>query len=64
MRSTPARLLRQDQLLVERYAVHKINKVEYPQRQNTVTVELTNQVAGQQSTRNLRWDEHVTTEEP
>jgi hypothetical protein len=42
MRSTPARLLRQNQLLVERYAVHKINKVEYPLPQNAVTVKLTN----------------------
>jgi hypothetical protein len=62
--STPARLLRQDQLLVERHSVGKINKVEYPLPQNTVTVELTNQITGQQSTRNLRWDEQVTTEEP
>jgi hypothetical protein len=31
-----------NQLLVERYAVHKINKVQYPLPQNTVTVELTN----------------------
>jgi len=64
VRSTPARQLRQDQLLVDRYAVHKINKVEYPLPQNTVTVELTNQLTGEQSTRNLRWDEQVTTEEP
>jgi hypothetical protein len=42
MRSTLARLLRQNQLLVERYAVHKINKVEYPLPQNAVTVKLTN----------------------
>ena len=49
---------------MDRYAVHKINKVEYPLPQNTVTVELTNQLTGEQSTRNLRWDEQVTTEEP
>jgi hypothetical protein len=49
---------------VERYAAHKINKVEYPLPQNTVTVKLTNQLTGEQSTRNLRWDEQVTTEEP
>jgi hypothetical protein len=64
VRSTPARLLRQDQLLVERDAVHKITKVEYPLPQNTVTAHLTNQLTGEQSTRNLRWEEHVTTEEP
>jgi hypothetical protein len=64
MRSTPARQLHQDQLLVDRYAVHKINKVEYPLPQNTVTVELTYQLTGEQSTRNLRWDQQVPTEEP
>jgi hypothetical protein len=64
VRSTPARLLHQDQLLVERYAVQKINKVQYPLPQNTVTLELTNQITGQRSTRNIRWDEQVTTEEP
>jgi hypothetical protein len=64
VRSTPARQLRQDQLLVDRYAVHKINKVEHPLPQNTVTVELTNQLTGDQSTRNLRWDEQVTVEGP
>jgi hypothetical protein len=36
-------MLRQDQLFVERDAVHKINKVEYPLPQNTVSVELTDQ---------------------
>jgi hypothetical protein len=56
VRSTPARLLHQDQLLVDRYAVHKINKVEYPLPQNIVAVELTNQITGEQSTRNLRWE--------
>jgi hypothetical protein len=30
---------------------------------NTVSVELTNQMSGEQSTRNLSWDEQVTTEE-
>jgi hypothetical protein len=64
VRSTPARTLRKDQLLVERHAVHKITKVEYPLPQNTVTVELANQMTAQQSSRNLRWDEQVTTEEP
>jgi hypothetical protein len=62
MRSTPARMLRRDQLFVERDAVHKINKVEYPLPQNTVSVELTDQVTSEQSTRNLRWDEQVTTD--
>jgi hypothetical protein len=64
MKSTPARMLHQDQLLVDRYAVNKINKVEFPLPQNTVAVELTNQMTDKQSTRNLRWDEQVTTEEP
>jgi hypothetical protein len=64
MRPTPARMLHQDQLLVDRYAVHKINKVEYPLPQNIVAVQLSNQMTGEQSTRNLRWDEQVTTDEP
>lgn len=64
MKSTPARALRKDQLLVDRYAVNKINKVEYPLPQNIVAVQLSNQMTGEQSTRNLRWDEQVTTEEP
>jgi hypothetical protein len=64
MRSTPARMLRQDQLLVDRYDVHKITKVEYPLPQNIVTVHLKDQMTGEESTRDLRWDQHVTTEEP
>jgi hypothetical protein len=64
VRSTPARLLHKDQLLVERHAVSKITKVEHPLPQNTVTVELRNQLTGQRSARNLRWDEQMTTEEP
>jgi hypothetical protein len=64
VRSTPARLLRQDQLLVDRYAINKINKVEYPLPQDIVSVELTNQLTGEQSTRHLRWDEQVTVEGP
>lgn len=64
MRSTRARLLRQDQLLVERDAVHKITKVDHAIPHNTVIAEVTNQVTGEGSTRTLRWDEHVTTEEP
>jgi len=57
-------MLHQDQLLVDHYAVHKINKVEYPLPQNIVAVQLSNQMTGEQSTRNLRWDEQVTTDEP
>jgi hypothetical protein len=64
MRSTRARLLRQDQLLVERDAVHKITKVDHAIPHNTVIAEVTNQVTDEESTRTLRWDEHVTTEEP
>jgi hypothetical protein len=56
-------MLRRDQLLVDRYAVNKITKVEYPLPQNIVAVQLSNQMTGEQSTRNLRWDEQVTTEE-
>jgi hypothetical protein len=64
MRSTLARLLHKDQLLVERFGVHKITNVEYPLPQNTVTVNMTHQMTGAPATRNLRWDEQVTTEEP
>jgi hypothetical protein len=64
VRSTPARLLRQDQVLVERYAVHKITKVDHAIPHNTVIAEVTNQVTGEESSRTLRWDQHVTTEEP
>ena len=64
MRSTPARLLHQDQLLVDRYDVHKITKVEYPIPQNIVTVHLKDQMTGEGSTRDLQWDSFHTTEEP
>ena len=64
MRSTRARLLRQDQLLVERDAVHKITKVDHAIPHNTVIAEVTNHVTAEESTRTLRWDEHVTTEAP
>jgi hypothetical protein len=64
IRSARARLLRQDQLLVERDAVHKITKVDHAIPHNTVIAEVTNQIVGEGSTRTLRWDEHVTTEEP
>jgi hypothetical protein len=63
VRSTPARMLRQDQLLVERFGVHKITKVDFPLPQNTVTVDMTHQITGARASRNLRWDEQVTTEE-
>jgi hypothetical protein len=64
MRSTPARLLHQDQLLVERFGVHKIREVEHAIPHNTVTVRMTHQMTGNWATRNLRWDEQVTTEDP
>jgi hypothetical protein len=64
MRSTPARQLHQDQLLVERDAVSKITKVDHAIPHNTVIADVTNQVTGEESTRTLRWDQHVTTEEP
>ena len=64
MRSTPARMLRQGQLLVDRYDVHKITKVEYPLPQNIVTVHLIDQMTGEESTRDLQWDSFHTTEEP
>jgi hypothetical protein len=62
--STPARTLRQDQLLVGRFDVHKITKVEYPLPQNIVTVHLKDQMTGDESTRDLQWDSFHTTEEP
>jgi hypothetical protein len=64
VRSTPARQLRQDQLLVDRYDVNKITKVEYPIPQNIVTVHLKDQMTGKESTRDLQWDSFHTTEEP
>ena len=63
MRSTPARMLHQDQLLVERHAVSKITKVDHVIPHNTVIAEVTNQVTGEESARTLRWDQHLTTEE-
>jgi hypothetical protein len=57
-------MLRQDQLLIDRYAVNKITNVEYPLPQNLVTVHLTNQMTGQGSTRELQWDSQHMTEEP
>jgi hypothetical protein len=63
VKSTPARLLRDGHLLVDRHAVNRVYGVSYLPH-NTVTVELANQITGEPSTRNLRWDEQVTTEEP
>jgi hypothetical protein len=57
-------MLREGQLLVERHAVSKITKVDHAIPHNTVIAEVTNQVTGEESTRTLRWDQHVTTEEP
>jgi hypothetical protein len=64
MRSTPARALHANQLLVERSAVSKITKVDHAIPHNTVIAEVTNQLTGEESTRTLPWDQHVTTEEP
>jgi hypothetical protein len=64
VRSTPARALRQDQLLVERHAVSKITKVDHAIPHNTVIIDVTNQITGEESARSLRWDQHLTTEEP
>jgi hypothetical protein len=64
MRSTPARMLHQDQLVVERFGVHKICQVEHALLHNAVTVRMTHQMTGNWATRNLRWNEQVTTEEP
>jgi hypothetical protein len=64
VRSTPARALHHGQLIVDRHAVNKITAEAYRLPHNTASVELTNQLTGEQSSRSLRWDEHVTTEEP
>jgi hypothetical protein len=63
MRSTPARMLHNGQLIVDRYSVSKIKAEPFRLPHNTVSVELINQMTGEESTRNLRWDEQVTTEE-
>jgi hypothetical protein len=44
--------------------VHKITKVDHAIPHNTVIAEVTNQVTAEESTRTLRWDEHVPTAEP
>ena len=64
MRSTPARMLHNGQLIIGRTGVSKINAVEFPLPQNTVTISVTDQMTGEQSTHNLRWDSIQTTEEP
>ena len=64
MRSTPARALRDGQLLVERHSVSKISAVDHAIPHNTVIIEVTDQITGAESTRTLRWDQHVTTEDP
>jgi hypothetical protein len=64
VKSTPARALRQDQLLVERHAVSKINTIDHAIPHNTVIIEVKDQITGEESTRTLRWDQHLTTEEP
>jgi hypothetical protein len=64
MRSTPARMLHNGQLIVDRHSVSKITAEPFRLPHNTVSVELVNQLSGEKSKRNLRWDEHVTTEEP
>jgi hypothetical protein len=57
-------MLHNGQLIVDRYSVSKITAEPFRLPHNTVSVELVNQMTGEQSTRNLRWDEQVTTEEP
>jgi hypothetical protein len=57
-------MLRQNDLLVERAAVSKINKVDYSIPLNVVTVDLSDQIPGEQSTRTLAWDSWHTIEEP
>jgi hypothetical protein len=57
-------MLHNGQLIVDRYSVSKITAEPDRLRHNTVSVELVNQLAGEESMRNLRWDEQVTTEEP
>jgi hypothetical protein len=49
MRSTPARVLHQDQLLIERHAVPKITKVGHAIPHNTVIIEVTNQITGEEA---------------
>ena len=64
MRSTHARMLHNGQLLVDRSAVSRITAEPHRVPHNTASVVLINRRTGEQSTRNLRWDKQVTTEEP
>jgi hypothetical protein len=66
MKSTPARMLRNGQLIIDAdgSSVHKIISEPNHLPENTVSVQLRNQITGEESRRNLRWDQHVTTEEP
>jgi hypothetical protein len=64
MKSTPARMLRSGQLLVERHFVSKVQNVGHAVPHNVVVVQLTNQLTGEESTRNLQWESIHTTEEP
>lgn len=57
-------MLHNGQLIIDRYSVNKITAEPFRLPHNTVSGELINQMTGEQSTRNLRWDEQVTTEEP
>ena len=57
-------MLHNGQLIVDRDSVKKITAEPYRLPHNTVSVKLVDQLTGEKSTRNLRWDEHVTTEEP
>jgi hypothetical protein len=64
VRSTPARLLRDGQLVVERHAVSVITDVDHAIPLNRVIVEVSDQITGQQSERKLDWEQAVTIEEP
>jgi hypothetical protein len=64
MRFTPARLLRDGDLLVESHSVGVITNVDHAIPHNTVVIEVANQITGEPSTRSLRWDEPITIEEP
>jgi hypothetical protein len=66
MKSTPARLLQRDDLIVEPHGtVYKVTDVElFPTPQKVVTVDLRDQITGVDFRRNLRGGERVTIEEP
>jgi hypothetical protein len=48
MRSTPARVLHNGQLIVDRYSLSKIAVEPFRLPYNTVSVDLTNQLTGEQ----------------